>query len=380
MTRPDNPFRPGSGQFPAHWSGRRTALDAYRAAVTSDASGTGTEGRMVLISGPRAIGKTSLLSALAEIAVDAGWTRLHVPGRDGDLQDLVENRIPDTVAALPVPPPDSPDEGSSPATGSTATENTDDTAGHSPAEPDGLPRPGILVTVDDLEEFPVPDLAVLTTALAGLVRDDVPVSFLATGSTSGVRELLTTPGAVVLQDHQLYQLTPFRQRDATALLSRTAKAGGLPFTPDAAEWAASASFGHPYLVQLIGSLSWDAARSKHRERITTEIVDDAIDLAIPMFGARVHQPALAPLTHAQLEFLRAMCTVIDDQGSDAAVPRVRTSEIAAELDRPVTSVSAVRADLLHRDIIYSPAWGKLSFRLPYLREYLDSPDGPLEVY
>lgn len=378
MTHHDNPFRPGSGQFPAHWSGRRTALDAYRAAVTSDASGTGTEGRMVLISGPRAIGKTSLLSALAELATDAGWTRLHVPGRDGDLQDLVENRIPDAVAALPAPPSDTGSATPKNAEGADGPDSTEGT--ENLAEPEGRPRPGILVTVDDLEEFPVHDLAALTAALAGLVRDDVPVSVIATGSTSGVRELLATPGAVVLQDHQLYQLTPFRQRDATALLSRTAKAGGLPFTPDAAEWAASASFGHPYLVQLIGSLSWDAARAKHRERITTEIVDDAIDLAIPMFGARVHQPALAPLTHAQLEFLRAMCTVIDEQGSDAAVPRVRTSEIAAELERPVTSVSAVRADLLHRDIIYSPAWGKLSFRLPYLREYLESPDSPLEVY
>ncbi|WP_297007487.1 hypothetical protein [uncultured Corynebacterium sp.] len=380
MAHHDNPFRPGTGQFPAYWSGRRTALDAYRAAITSDASGIGVEGRMLLVTGPRASGRTSLLTALANLATDCGWTRLHVPGRDGDLADLVENRIPDTLDHL-----STPDSGA--GTG-------EDFAG---------PHPGLLITVDDLDEFPVSDLTDLTAALTDLVRDLAPLPVVhpasdtdadgadsrpATGPHDRPRDdghagapvsFLATPGAMALQDHQHYQITPFRQRDATALLSRTA-AGSLPFTPDAAEWAASASYGHPYLLQLIGSLSWDAARTARRERITTEIVDDAIDLAIPMFGARVHQPALAPLTHAQLEFLHAMCTVIEEQGSDAAVPRVRTSEIAAELDRPVTSVSAVRADLLHRDIIYSPAWGKLSFRLPYLREYLDSPDSPLEVY
>ncbi|MDN6386520.1 MAG: hypothetical protein L0J86_02420 [Corynebacterium sp.] len=45
----------------------------------------------------------------------------------------------------------------------------------------------------------------------------------------------------------------------------------------------------------------------------------------------------------------------------------------------MTSLSRVRAALIDRDIIHSPAWGTVAFRLPYLREFLDSPGGPLEV-
>lgn len=240
---------------------------------------------------------------------------------------------------------------------------------------------GILITVDEIQAADSADVGILATSVQDLVRDNIPVSFIGAGLTAGIHELLSSPGTTFLRRSRRFQLAPLQPRDATDLLLRTAESTGIVFDSDATDRAMTAAFGYPYLLQLIGSLAWDSARAANSDHVADDMVEESIALAIPVLGDQVHQPELAALPHSQLNSLHAMAAVMDStdpDGTDGAFP-VQIRDVAAELGRTTTSVSTARAALINRDIIHGPAWGQVAFRLPYLRQYLDSPGGPLEV-
>lgn len=385
MTAASNPFRPGFGESPTFWAGRRPILDAYRTAI---ASGAGSVGRMVLINGSRGIGKTTLVNELEDIATSNGWILLRAPSHRGMLDELVNTLIPTAINAFRGNPGRRVSGASIAGIGSVSTEiDTGETVTptlssqlRKLAEITTANDSGILITVDEIQAADSSDVDILATAVQDLVRDSIPVSFIGAGLTAGIQELLSSRGTTFLRRSRRYQLAPLQPDDAIDLLVRTSEQSGIDFDEDAAVRATNAAFGYPYLLQLIGSLAWDAARAHGSGHVTDSLVRDAVTLAVPVLGDQVHQPELAALPHAQLDFLHAMATVMDtlDPEGMTAFP-VKIRDVATELGKTTTSVSTARAALINRDIIHGPAWGQVAFRLPYLREFLDSPGGPLEV-
>lgn len=379
MTAPHNPFRPGFGESPTVWAGRTPILDSYRRSIEAQ---TGSSGRMILISGARGIGKTTLINELEDIASSNGWISLRASSHSGMLDDLIRTTIPQAINSLRGAPRTKVTGASIAGVGSISTES-----GELPAvaptltsqlrslneiiEPGGS---GIQITVDEIQAADPEHVNIFATAIQDLVRDDVPISFIGAGLTRGIQSLLDNPGTTFLRRSLRYQLAPLQLPDAHHLLIDTALNTGREFDSAAAEEAAIASHGYPYLLQLIGAMAWESSRVEGGTTISRSHVTRAIGDAVPVLGSQVHQPELAGLPGSQLEFLHAMASVMAEDSES-----VRTSEIAAELGRSVTSVSAARASLIERDVIYSPTWGQLAFRLPYLKEFLESPGGPLEV-
>lgn len=384
MTSPANPFRPGFGESPTVWSGRGTILDAYRHAIETDA---GSPGRMLLINGARGIGKTALINELEDIARTNGWVLLRTSSNKNMLGELIDTAIPEAINSLNGRPGRRISGASIAGIGSLRTEQ-EDAEPVTPslasqlrrlAEFTGAHRSGILITMDEVQAADADDIGVLATAVQDLVRDDIAVSFIGAGLTAGIQSLLNAPGTTFLRRSQRYQLAPLQQDDAVDLLQRTAEPTDVVFSPESARHAARSAFGYPYLLQLIGSLAWRISLAEGTGTVSTGAVEEAVGLAIPVLGNQVHQPELATLPHAQLDFLHALATVMDRATDPEHPDRVRIHDLAEELRKPVTSLSRVRAALIDRDIIHSPAWGTVAFRLPYLREFLDSPGGPLEV-
>ncbi|WPF67165.1 MULTISPECIES: ATP-binding protein [unclassified Corynebacterium] len=364
-----NPFRPGFGESPTVWAGRAPILDNFARAVETP----GATGRTVLINGSRGIGKTALLNELEDIAATRGWIVLRAPSHAAMLTELVDHSLPAALAKRTESPGRQITGISVAAIGSVTTQ---------PAQPPQITQtltsllrrlaqavPGVLITVDEVQAAHPSNLQHLATSMQDAIRDDLPVAFAGAGLTAGVSALLDHPGTTFLRRSLRYQLAPLTLPDSIRLTNKTVESSDKAITPHAAETLAARAHGYPYLIQLIGALAWDLAGTT----ITEQEVEEATNQAIPILGNQVHLPEVAALSHRQVDFLRAMAHVADREGT------ARISEVAAAMSASVTSLSTARRALIDADLLHAPAWGTLRFRLPYFREFLLGPGGPLEV-
>lgn len=78
-------------------------------------------------------------------------------------------------------------------------------------------------------------------------------------------------------------------------------------------------------------------------------------------GDMVHAPKIDGLSSMQKEYPLAMA---QDDGPSS------TGEIAKRLERNAGYANVYRTQLIKENVIYSPAWGQVDFKLPYMRDYL----------
>ena len=366
MTSMDNPFRPTFGASPLVWAGRTTVLTDFDRAISG---AVGNPDRSILISGSRGIGKTVLLTELEDIAAQHGWVVLRASAREQIAESLMQSVIPEAIRRLSPPPRRRITGVSVAGIGSVRTdvETTDSVPRLSTQLRElisHLRGTGVLITIDEVQDASPEDLTQVAVTYQDLVRDDLPVAVAMAGLTHGINTLLDLPGATFLRRARHYELGPLTLEDARTALADTARDGGRPF--EDAERAAQFSKGYPYLVQLLGFLSWEAADALGTDRIDAHSVSDAIPRTLERLGVHVHQPALREVPARQMEYLRAMAAIEADTGSSD----VSTAALSEHLGRPSTALSDIRARLIERDLITPAGWGLVEFSQPYLGQYL----------
>ena len=240
----------------------------------------------------------------------------------------------------------------------------------------GLLQPhgtGIVISIDEVQHANPDDLAIIATAYQDLIRDGIDINFIVAGFivaglSHGVDNLLQHPGTTFIRRGVRVELQPLSFDEARDLLITTADESAVTMDPAAAANAANFAQGHPYLVQLIGSLSWAKARSAHATQIRDEHIEETKATAINSLGLQVHQPELTYLTQSETRFVEAMAEAMGENN------HADIADIARILGKPVTSMSDVRSRLLRKEVIDASGRGEVRFRLPYFKEYLHLPD------
>lgn len=366
----DNPFRPTFGAAPLYWVGREVILRSFERALVGTA---GTPGRSLVISGSRGIGKTVLLNELEDRARTQGWIVLRASGRSPIVDDFVETTIPAAIEGISPRPTTRVKQVGLGKVASIGFD-TDDQAPYKHnlntrlRELSGhLTGTGVLISIDEAQDASLEDLTTIAVAYQDLIRDDLDVALVVAGLPQGIDKLLSLPGATFLRRAEKYLLGPLNQSLTAEAFELTARDSGISFSPDGIQAAAELSHGYPYLVQLVGSLSWQQASlragGEDGAAITEADVAEIAPQAISLMGTQVHQPAVKELSPALREFLEAMAQA-------APADPVPVHDIAAALGRTLRSLSGTRQRLIDADIIESPRYGELNFTLPYLREYL----------
>lgn len=370
-----NPFRPTFGASPRVWAGRDAVLTDFARALEG---GPGNPDRSLLISGSRGIGKTVLLTELEDIAVKHGWVVLRASGRENIQQVLVQSIIPEAISRLEEAPKRQLTGFSVAGIGSVSTQVTET----EPAERlvsrlrilTGLLREtGVLITIDEVQDVDPHDLTQIAIAYQDLVRDDLPVAVAMAGLTRGINQLLNLPGATFLRRARHYELGPLTVDDARRAFEETALGSGIFF--GAASGAAELSMGYPYLVQLLGFLSWEQAARDSKGSIDADVLNRAAPEALERLGLQVHQPALRDVPPRQLEFLQTMAAI---EAEDAR-PEVSVAHVAELMGTSTTSLSDLRQKLIDRDLITPAGWGRVEFAQPYLGAYLREQRRPKRV-
>lgn len=339
-----NPFRPTFGASPRFWAGRKAILEGFSEALDSP---VGHPDRAMLISGTRGIGKTVLLTELEDIAEARGWISVRGIGGAGMAEHLINTAIPSHIAKLNPQAETRLKTLGIAGLGRVETE-LDPRFGQLQPVPtvetrirqllDYTSGSGVFIAIDEVQDAPSEDLAAVAQAFQNLIKDELPVALAFAGLTVGTRDLLDLPGTTFLRRASAYELGPLTADDTMSLLASTADGSGIHFGNAAARRAAEASYGFPYLVQLIGALAWRVTKDNANSEVTEAVIEETLKEAIDTFGSQVHRPALRHVTDLQREFLRSMARLGGEEQS--------IGEIAGLLKKTTTGISRIRAALI----------------------------------
>jgi hypothetical protein len=147
--------------------------------------------------------------------------------------------------------------------------------------------------------------------------------------------------------------------DASKALEEPARAANVTFDPLALEEIYRLTKGYPYFLQEWGYQSWNLAPASP---ITLEVVRRATDVVISRLDKNFFRVRFERLTPNEKFFLRAMAEL------GPGVHRI--GEIADLLKIKPSSLSPVRADLIRKGMIYSPAYGEIAFTVPLFDAFM----------
>ncbi len=219
-------------------------------------------------------------------------------------------------------------------------------------------RSAVAIFIDEVQYFSQKELAALIMAMHKIQQQQLPVVLLGAG-------LPILPGLAGESKSYAERLFSFpevgalSEKDAAKALQDPARASGAAFQPAALAEVFRRTKGYPYFVQEWGYQAWNRAPSSP---ITVEIVRKATTDVVPRLDRNFFRVRFDRLTPGEKNFLRAMA-------SHGPGP-YRTGDIAETLQAKAASLGPVRAKLIKKGMIYSPAYGDIAFTVPLFDEFM----------
>ena len=216
----------------------------------------------------------------------------------------------------------------------------------------------VAVLIDEIQYFNQKELGALIMAMHKIQQKQLPLLLLGAGlpilpglageSKSYAERLFNFPNVGALSGEE-----------AARALREPALAAEVEFAPAALQDIFELTKGYPYFLQEWGYQSWNLATESP---IQLEIVKKATDLVIPRLDENFFRVRFDRLTPSEKNFLRAM--------AELGPAAYRTGDVAQALGVKVTSLGPVRAKLIKKGMIYSPAHGDLAFTVPLFDEFM----------
>lgn len=380
-----NPFSPGAGAPPPELVGRDPILEEAR--ILLGRIRAGRPEKSMLLTGLRGVGKTVLLNQIERFAIDAGYRTISIEAHEdkplgpliaahmrGVLFDLdrmgkiaervkralrvlrsfvggLKLTVGDVTLGLDIDP-------------ETGAADSGDLEIDLPsllaavAEAARERATAVAIMIDEIQYFNQKELGALIMAMHRLQQRQLPMVLVGAGlpilpglageSKSYAERLFNFPDVGALSE-----------KDANRALQDPAIAAGASFEPAALKRVFSLTKGYPYFIQEWGYQAWNLAASK---TITDDVIRKATPAVIDRLDRGFFRVRFDRLTPSERRYLRAFAEL-------GAGPH-RTSEVAEALGLPVQGTGPVRANLIRKGMIYSPAHGLLAFTVPLFDAFM----------
>ncbi|WP_182377658.1 ATP-binding protein [Nocardioides sp. WS12] len=377
---PNNPYTPG--QVPRILAGRTEEMRRIDDLLGRVAAFGEMGGPLLVFHAPRGVGKTSLLRASQRRAEAAGfvtsWTAcsrdrpvlpeiVHSVGRALEQADAVPSgpagnrwrgqleRVTLEVG-LPGAKVQAEIGRSEPVTPPPAAVGLLQSLLHDSAtvvrKRGGA---GLMILLDELHTASSSDLSVLLNTLQNLDgdREETPIATVAAGLPVTPEAL--TRAATFGERSSFIALDVLSDVDAASALTDPAAAEGVEWTPAALSAVVAEAHGYPYLLQLLGSTTWDSARPASGTKLGMPAVRKGLPAARDQLSA-MHRARWGAAGRIEREFLRAMAFCGDGN--------VTRADIAAGMGRESRAISMPRERLIAKGVIEPVGHGLVRFTLP----------------
>ena len=380
-----NPFSPGAGSPPPELVGRDPILEQAR--ILLGRIKAGRPEKSMLLTGLRGVGKTVLLNEIERLAKAGGYRTLAIEAHeDKQLGPLIAphlrtllydlDRIAGaghkvkralavlrgfagalklTVGEVSIGLDIEPEKG---AADSGDLEIDLPNLLVAVAEAAEERKIAVAVLIDEVQYFSQKELGALIMAMHKVQQRQLPLVLLGAG-------LPILPGLAGESKSYAERLFSFPDigalsaGDTAKALREPALASGVRFDANALKEVFRLTKGYPYFLQEWGYQAWNLAAASP---ITLRVVKSATATVIPRLDNNFFRLRFDRLTPSEKNFLRAMAKL----GPGAH----RTGDIADTLGVKVTSLGPVRAKLIKKGMIYSPAHGDMAFTVPLFDEFM----------
>jgi hypothetical protein len=219
-------------------------------------------------------------------------------------------------------------------------------------------KTAIALLIDEIQYLTEKELSALIMAMHKMQQLQLPLVLLG----AGLPILTRLAGESKSYAERLFEfpeIGPLRPADASKALQEPVIRVGVKFTKDAIEEIIRLTHGYPYFIQEWGYQSWN-----HADKSPISLVDvqNATTTVIDRLDQNFFRVRFDRLTPREKEYLRAMAHL----GSGAQ----RSSDIADILGVKLNSLGPMRAKLINKGMIYSPAYGEMAFTVPLFDEFM----------
>jgi len=216
----------------------------------------------------------------------------------------------------------------------------------------------VAILIDEIQYFNQKELGALIMAMHRVQQRRLPLLLLGAGlpilpglageSKSYAERLFSFPDVGALSEE-----------DAATALRGPALDAGVVFEPAALEEVFRLTRGYPYFLQEWGYQSWNLAPSSS---ITLQVVKNATYTVIRRLDDNFFRVRFDRLTPGEKHFLRA--------AAELGPGPYRTGDIADVKGVKIASLGPVRAKMIKKGMIYSPAHGEVAFTVPLFNEFM----------
>lgn len=380
-----NPYSPGAGSQPPELAGRDAAIE--RAAVALDRIRAGRAARSFVFYGLRGVGKTVLLNRIRDDAEARGFSTIHIESPEN--RSLPSILAPNLRALLlklsrKAHAKDVVQRGLRAVAGFAKAlkfKYNDIEFGIDVEIEPGLADSGdieldlkdvleaaalaardcqtaVVLFIDELQYVQEEQLAALITALHSASQKQLPITMVA----AGLPQLVGQMGRAKSYAERLFEFVPIDRLDshaAEAALRKPAENEGADIESDAVAEILKETQGYPYFLQEWGKHAWNSAQDN---KIVLDDARNATGDALAELDASFFRVRFDRLTPAEKQYMRAMASL-------GPGPH-RSGDIAAKLNKKVTSVAPVRNSLIAKGMAYSPAHGDIAFTVPLFDGFL----------
>lgn len=383
-----NPYNPGAGTRPLALSGRDEILVKVDTALQRIMAGRPE--KSVLMVGLRGVGKTVLLNLLRDNARTYGMSTVMLEAPEGrslpamlvpplrvalldisrkaqtqELAARAMRTMGSFVKAMKVKFSDvefSLDIGLEEGSADTGDLEHDLTQLlHTVGIAARDAKSAFILFIDELQYVKESELAALITALHSCTQQGLPVALVG----AGLPQLVGNMGRAKSYAERLFDYPEMKRLPRVAALDALIKpvqSEGADFTPEALDFIIERTMGYPYFLQEWGKHSWNIAP---QSPITLADVQAADALAIAELDASFFRVRFDRCTPTEKQYLRAMADMAS-QGDGL----IRSGDIATHLGKQSNQVAPMRASLIKKGMIYSPAHGDTAYTVPLFGDFM----------
>ena len=381
-----NPFSPGAGSPPPELVGRDPLLAEAKVLLGRVAAGRSE--KSLLLTGLRGVGKTVLLNEIERLAAAAGYRTVAIEATEDkqlgvllapflrkvlfDLNRIAGagDKVKRALAVL------RSFVGSIKITVDDVNIGLDIEPEHGAADSGDLEidlpdlfvavgdaalerKTAVAVFIDEIQYFSQKELGALIMAMHRVQQKRLPLVLLGAG-------LPILPGLAGESKSYAERLFSFpdigalSREDAAKALREPAAAAGVEFKRSALTEVFALTKGYPYFLQEWGYQAWNVAAATP---IARGDVSRATPIVIQRLDRNFFRVRYERLTPGEKNFLRAMAELGPDPH--------RTGDIADMLGVKLSSLGPVRAKLIKKGMVYSPAHGDMAFTVPLFNAFME---------
>lgn len=369
----NNPFSPIFGGKPDVFFGRDRILGLFDLAMID----SGSDERAIFITGTRGSGKTALLE---QLSIRAGKKKRRVIdlGPENTIEQLIHelsgyDEVTNTISPQANVNILGIGGGISGGSVSKTKRNGREMLQPLLLEACAKTKQGLLVTVDEIQKVPIEDVSSLCNAFQMASRKGYDIMLAVAGLPYAYGNITRHEGCTYLRRASHEEIGLFTWDEAADALEKVFSGiKGLQIDKAFLEKINQRSFGHPYLMQLLGYhliLEVNNQNPEKKHIVTEAELTVAEKNALLAYEQRALKPLFEELPESERQYLIKMSECM---GEDRLIA---TSDISRSLGVAQNKLSRTRSYLIDHGIIASPEHGKVVFCIPYLSDYVKKDKG-----